>query len=291
MEPEATEMQGMEAVLGKVINTAESALTSTSWKCEDCGEPTRKEIVLLGKSRRVPCQCSCQREILLQQKTEEERQRRARAVERLRKYSLMDAKFADSTLAAWDDIIGSEKLKKTVQRYVENWPDMKANNVGLLIYGDPGIGKTYASFSLANEIIQQYREVVVAVSAIGLLSRIKETYGRFGQEVEIDIIRTLENASLLIIDDLGAEQKTDWATAMLYQIIDSRYRGGKPLFITTNLSLAQLQEKLTTSDNVDRTYDRIVEVCLPLQVRGTSNRAAVAKNKREQLLTLLKKEE
>jgi len=280
----------MHNLLEHLIPTQASVSTWTSWTCDACGEAIVSELEILGKLRRVPVECRCRRQEALNRQAEVERQGKLKRIQRLKKYSLMDAGFHQSTLANWDDTLGSPKLKKTVTRYVEAWPEMKRCNVGLLIHGDPGLGKTYAAFAVANELIQRHQAVVIAVNAIGLLSRIRETYSRYGQEAEIDIIRTLENASLLIIDDLGAEQKTDWAAAMLYQIIDSRYRGGKPLFITTNLTLDQLQEKLTTADGVNRTYDRIVEVCLPVKITGSSNRAAMAKDKRQQLVDLLRKE-
>ena len=261
-----------------------------SWNCNNCGKPQKLRLEILGKERVVPCVCQCREWQYQQEKAEEERCRKLKAVEKLKKYSLMDAKFQGCRLDAWDEGIGSSKLKKTIIRYIDEWPEMKANNVGLLIHGSPGIGKTYAAAALANEMMERHREVVVAVNTIGLLARIRETFGRYGKEAEIDIIRSLESASLLILDDLGAEQQTEWASAMLYQIIDSRYRSGKPLFITTNLELAQLKDKLTLKDGVDRTYDRIMEICLPIQVRGKSNRAAVGRNKREQLIQMLRKE-
>lgn len=273
-----------------VISTKASELTSTNWKCDTCGKPQKIRLEILGKERVVRCNCECETAAYEAEKAEEQRRRLFKAIEKLKKYSLMDAKFHGSTLAGWDASIGSPKLKKTVSKYVENWPEMKANNVGLLIHGSPGIGKTYAAFAIANEIMQHYQAVVVAVNTIGLLARIRETYNQQDKEAEIDIIRSLEKSSLLILDDLGAEQKTDWSTAMLYQIIDARYRSGKPLILTTNLSLEQLQDKLTSGDTIDRTYDRIAEICLPIHVKGKSNRTEVAKTKREQLMELLKKE-
>ncbi|SDZ24277.1 phage DNA replication protein (predicted replicative helicase loader) [Tindallia californiensis] len=273
-----------------VISIRASELTSTSWKCEVCNKPKKTKLVLLGKERVVRCNCECETMDYEAKKAEEQRRKQLKAIEKLKRYSLMDSKFHGSTLTSWDEAIGSPKLKKTVNKYVENWLEMKENNIGLLIHGNPGIGKTYAAFAIANEIMQQYRAIVVAVNTIGLLARIRETFNRNDKEAEIDIIRSLEKASLLILDDLGAEQKTNWSTAMLYQIIDARYRSGKPLILTTNLPLDNLRDKLISEDAIDRTYDRIAEICLPIQVRGKSNRAEVAKTKREQLMELLKKE-
>ena len=199
----------------------------------------------------------------------------------------MDARFYGSKLAAWDPLVGNEKLLQAITRYVDHWPTMQSESIGLLIHGSPGIGKSFAAFALANELIMRYETVAIAVSSIGLLNRLRDTYGYKGAAAE-NIIKRLENASLLVLDDLGAEQKTEWATTALYEIIDSRYRGGKPMVVTTNLSLEQLQAKLSAGDGVSRTYDRLVEMCLPVKVNGPSQRAAVAKKKREQLVQLLK---
>ena len=275
----------------KLISTKTSTSVLPSLICDHCGEKRYTTINLLGSERTVPCLCRCQCQALEAQKAEEKRQQQRKAVNKIKKYSLMDQRFAHCTLANWQDHIGPPGLKKTALKYISQWQEMKENNVGLLIHGGPGIGKSHASFTIANELIHRYRVVVVAVSAIGLLSRIKETYAHYGREAEVDILNSLNHAALLILDDLGAEQKTEWSTAMLYQIIDSRYRSGKPMIITTNLNLDQLRKKLTLGDGVDRTFDRIVEMCLPMEVTGTSNRTAVAHEKRQQLLTILKKGE
>ncbi|SMP38323.1 ATP-binding protein [Anoxynatronum buryatiense] len=274
--------------MGKTANAHD--FHDTHDTCDTCGTKRTTTITILGISRKVPCVCRCQAEAQALRKRDEQRREIIRRIEKLKKYSLMDARFRNSTLAAWNDDVGCPKLKKTILRYVEAWPEMKTCNIGLMLLGNPGVGKSFAAFAVANELISRHREVVIAVSAMGLLARIRETFNRQDREAEIDIIRTLENASLLVLDDLGSEQKTDWATAMLYQIIDNRYRSGKPLLITTNLSLQQLQQKLTGYDQVVRTYDRLMEMCQPITVKGPSQRAAVARSKRDQLIQLITSE-
>lgn len=275
----------LESTLEKMISMQGSELTLMN--CDVCGESQRMDVEILGKTRTVRCLCKCEREAQEERKQFDEDQKKMKRLDKLRKYSLMDDRFESCTFDSWSDDIGHPKLKKIVDGYVSNWSEMFDNNIGLLIYGDPGIGKTHAAFTIANEIINRYKSPVIAISSIGMLSRIKETYNKYGQEAEIDIIKTLENAKLLIIDDLGAEQKTVWSTSMLYQIIDSRYRGGKPMFITTNLTLDKLKEKLTVDDGVNRIYDRIVESCQLIGVKGGSNRPKVAKEKRQKLIAIL----
>lgn len=84
-------------------------------------------------------------------------------------------------------------------------------------------------------------------------------------------------ATLLIIDDLGAERGTEYAVENVFNVIDRRYRSGKPLIITTNLHISML----TNEQSLDkkRIYDRILELCIPIGVNGASKRTATAKEK------------
>ena len=73
-------------------------------------------------------------------------------------------------------------------------------------------------------------------------------------------------ATLLVIDDLGAERGTEYAVENVFNVIDRRYRSGKHLIITTNLHISML----TNEQSLDkkRIYDRILELCIPICVNG-----------------------
>jgi len=75
---------------------------------------------------------------------------------------------------------------------------------------------------------------------------------------------------LLIIDDLGAERNTDYAMEQMFSIVDSRYRSGKPLIVTTNLKLDELKHPPDLAH--DRIYDRILERCAPILFAGKNFR-------------------
>ena len=93
-------------------------------------------------------------------------------------------------------------------------------------------------------------------------------------------------ATLLIIDDLGAERGTEYAVENVFNVIDRRYRSGKPLIITTNLHLSML----TNEQSLDkkRIYDRILELCIPVCVNGASKRTATAKEKMKEMQEIAK---
>ena len=83
-------------------------------------------------------------------------------------------------------------------------------------------------------------------------------------------IHSLNRYSLLIIDDLGIERNSDFALEQVFNVIDSRYRSKKPLIITTNLTLSELNNAADIAHK--RIYDRILERCVPIRINNRNIR-------------------
>lgn len=99
------------------------------------------------------------------------------------------------------------------------------------------------------------------------------------------IMAGLNVAKLLIIDDLGAERSTDYALEKVYNIIDSRYLSGKPLILTTNMTLKDMQE--SEDIRYRRIYDRIFEMCFPVRFAGRSWREKAASKRFDAMKNLM----
>ena len=98
-----------------------------------------------------------------------------------------------------------------------------------------------------------------------------------GFEDREEFVRDVQRYGLLIIDDLGIERGTEYGLEMVFSIINARYESGRPTIITTNLSLNTLQNP---EDLVhQRIYDRVLEMCIPVQFHGKSLRGALAREK------------
>ena len=91
---------------------------------------------------------------------------------------------------------------------------------------------------------------------------------------------------LLIIDDFGMERGTEYGLEQVFNVIDSRYRSGKPLIVTTNHTPDMLENPQDTAHA--RIYDRLIEMCSPICFTSKNFRRETAQAKLERLKELLK---
>lgn len=104
----------------------------------------------------------------------------------------------------------------------------------LTIYGAPGNGKSHLAAAAANRLIDAGRAVEY-VTVPGLLAYLKAAFDRSERDTAQERMERLVNIPVLILDDLGAENRTDWAEAELFNLLNGRSVLALPTMITTNL--------------------------------------------------------
>ena len=159
---------------------------------------------------------------------------------------------------------GQNPQMQLAQRYVAHWPEMREKNVGLLLWGGVGTGKSFMAGCIANALMEQ--EVAVCMTNFARI--MNELNNAFSGRNEV--VDRLCGYPLLVIDDFGMERGTEYALEQIYNIIDSRYRSRKPLIVTTNLTLTELKNPQDTAHA--RIYDRLLELCTPIACTGPSMR-------------------
>lgn len=105
----------------------------------------------------------------------------------------------------------------------------------LTLQGPNGCGKTHLAGAIANKALASGVEVFFAVVP-DLLDYLRSTFAPSQTETYHDIFDRVRSASLLILDDLGAERSAEWAEEKLYQIVNYRTLMGLPTVVTTNQS-------------------------------------------------------
>lgn len=236
-------------------------------------DPTRKI------RTKVPISCRCRAEKQRQEELRQQQDKEMQAIESLKKQSLMDERLRDACFDNFQKTKDNAYNLKLCLRYAMHFDEMLEKNQGLLFYGGVGTGKTFAAACIANHLLGQ-RVPVVMTSFVKLLEAMQGF-----KEDDCAMIARLNRAKLLIIDDLGAERSTDFALEKVYNIVDSRYRARLPIILTTNLTMAEMKE--TMDMRYTRIYDRIFELCYPMQFKGQSWRKTEAARRFDEMKSFL----
>ncbi len=246
--------------------------------CKICHKPKQKHIEYLNHKMTVHVMCEC--EIA---KSEKEKEEQARKDFQTKVSQMKSAGLQDKALYEYnfDNDSGINPEMKHAHTYVDKWKQMLQNNTGLLLWGDVGTGKSFFAGCIANALIDK----CVPVLMTNFTKILNSLTGMFSEDRN-HFIESLNIYSLLIIDDLGVERNSEFAMEQVFSVIDSRYRSGKPMIITTNLTLDEL--KNTTDRAKKRIYDRILERCVPIKINRQNIRdinAAIQLQKAKEMFT------
>ena len=218
----------------------------------------------------MPTLCACEQKRRAEADAINEERKHLNTVDTLRK-----ACFTDPVMRTWTFENCQCPQMEQAKRYVTHWEENCRKNIGLLLWGGVGTGKSYLAGCIANALIEQ--EVPVQMTNFGLI--LNDLMDR--RDGRNEYIQQLCRYPLLILDDFGMERDTAFALEQMFVLIDSRYRSRKPLIITTNLELGQIQEPVDLDRS--RIYSRVLEMCVPVMVSGTDRRRALAKEKMDRL--------
>src|SRR5262249_46359243 len=115
----------------------------------------------------------------------------------------------------------------------------------LLITGTYGCGKTHLAAAIANECLLHGRPVLF-LNAPDLLDHLRAGFAPGADGSYADRFDEIRNAPVLVLDDLGTESPTPWATEKLYQLLNYRYNAQLPTVITTNKELRDIEPRVAS---------------------------------------------
>lgn len=244
--------------------------------CGKCHTPKQHRGIFLGAEKIVPCICQCKKAEL---DAEVKRRQWKKQQERIKKQR--KAGFPESDMQSWTfaaDDGANPRVMQAMRSYVDNFQKFKEQGKGLLLYGGLGTGKTYAAACIVNALIDTGHACLMTNFA-----RVLNTL--WSIENKQGYLDGLNQFDLLVLDDLGAERRSEYAQEQVFNVIDSRYRAKLPMIITTNLTM----QELTAPDNIGngRIYDRVLEMCHPVEVSGKSRRRQNVANEFKRMNELL----
>lgn len=246
--------------------------------CGKCHTPKRMRIKPIDREMVVVIPCKCEKEAKDKETAEKKRAEDFDKVMDLKRSSIVDDKFGDASFNTCTVIDDNARQFRICQRYAEKFDELFEKNQGLLLYGNVGTGKSHLAACICNSLMNNLTPVY-ATSFVKLLEENPKN-------VDVPyIIGKMAKAQLVLFDDLGAERNTSYALEMVYNLIDSRYRQRKPMVVTTNRSLAEMQNE--TDIRFKRIYDRVLECCYPVYFNGQSFRMKEAAKRFDEMGKLL----
>lgn len=222
-------------------------------------------------------QCSC-----IRQRTIENRFRFSRLPPAMAQYDFKNFNlkyYSKNEHFREKDISYYESACRTLQASQNYIDEFLANphTDGLLFTGQVGNGKTYLACCIANALMQR-EQTVLFVVVPDLLDLIRATYDHNkqpGTHSEQQLLDTARSVPMLILDDLGAHNYTEWTRNKIYSILNYRLNHRLPVIITTNINLEDLEEHLG-----ERTTSRIFQMCRPYRLMVNMDIRAVQRSER-----------
>ena len=241
-------------------------------RCGRCGEPKQQIVDVYFAHKKIVAfrACRCEREADAREKTalaEHDRRQRQEQLDMGIKSEAFKGYTFDS-----DDKRNIETTKLCCQ-FVRHFAELEALSAGLLFCGDVGGGKSFFAGCISNALIK--RGVPVLCTSLRDLVD-NRLAAKFRGEELID----LKAYRLFVLDDVGTEKLNKADLDAAFAVVDNIYLLKKPLIVTTNLTVSQIDNP--SSQEIARLYSRI---------RERAPKAVFISNKKQNRLTEAKKKQ
>jgi DNA replication protein DnaC len=202
-------------------------------------------------------------------------------------------RYRNCTLDAFDPSYPSadvslKKALQTARQFAETYPVDTAGR-GLLFVGTVGLGKTHLAVGVLQRLVRERGARGLFCDYRELLKNIQHSYNPQVDVTELDLLKPVFAAEVLVLDDLGAQKPTEWAWDTVALILNSRYNDKLSTLITTNYpdlpagasGLTQVQRAAreeTLGDRIgDRMRSRLAEMCVRVEMKGGDFRQSVGR--------------
>jgi DNA replication protein DnaC len=187
--------------------------------------------------------------------------------------------------AAYNETL--EKALTQARRIVNAFPVVGR---GLLLEGQPGVGKTHLAVAVLKQVIQASGARGLFYDTRDLLRVIRSTYDPSIRTTELEILRPVMHADLLVLDDLGAEKTSEWVDETMNLIVNTRYNERRLTIFTSNyMDIPDDSDPNSLLFRIGfRMRSRLHEMCEFIEMDGADYRELPVNGGVDDLVTLWK---
>ena len=177
------------------------------------------------------------------------------------------------------------------RKFVEAYP-LDTGGTGLLLTGSIGVGKTHLAVGILQALVAERGATGLFFDYRELLKQVQNSYNRQVQATELEVLKPVFDAEVLVLDELGAQKPTDWVWDTVAHILNSRYNDRRTTIITTNYANAAplagmaaesafAQARAATREETlgdrigERMRSRLQEMCVVVEMHGVDFRQTV----------------
>lgn len=227
--------------------------------------------------------CKCQ-----QMERETARLHAARIPERYRRCTL---DTFDPAFKGADPSLGLALL--TARKFVDTYPVDTAGR-GLLFVGTVGVGKTHLAVGVLRRLVRERGVKGLFCDYRELLKSIQNSYNPQVHTTELELLKPVFAAEVLVLDDLGAQKPNEWVWDTVALILNTRYNDKQTTIITTNYAdlpagagfrvdkdgKKSASSEDTLGDRIgDRMRSRLAEMCIRIEMTGEDLRQSTERAK------------
>lgn len=246
--------------------------------CPKCGGMGVRPVTRPGGGRAVEI-CECQAE---------------QRVAKLLRRAAIPARYEHCSLESYEpSFAGADRSLPAAhlmaRRFVDGYPATTAGR-GLLLTGSIGVGKTHLAVGILHSLIAEKGVHGLFCDYRELLKQIQNSWNPQVSTTEMEILRPVFDAEVLVLDELGAARPTDWVWDTVALILNTRYNDKRTTLITTNYAdqppggtgggtgASRAVRDETLGDRIgERMRSRLAEMCVVVEMRGEDFRRTVGR--------------